>query len=101
MTDIKKMTAKEFMELGLLQEVNRRFLHPMGLALEVVIDDADDSCVFGGVWDYRDDEEGMVFGEKISTSDVFKEKAERVNDMFEGKRDYRENNLGWHIQPTE
>jgi len=33
------MDIKEFKERGYLQEVNRKFLHPLGLALEVVIDD--------------------------------------------------------------
>ena len=53
---MKKINAKEFMDLGLLQEVNRRLLHPMGLALEV-IEDQDGSCQFGDVWDYREDPE--------------------------------------------
>jgi hypothetical protein len=62
MGDIKRMSVKEFRELGLLQEVNRQFLHPLGLALEVYVsDDGEES--FGGVWDYRDDPEGMVFGQ--------------------------------------
>ncbi len=38
---MKKINIKEFREFGYLQEVNRRFLHPLGLALEVVIDDDD------------------------------------------------------------
>lgn len=54
------MNAAEFRELGLLQEVNRRFLHPLGLALEVVVE-GDGETHFGGVWDYRDDPEGIIF----------------------------------------
>lgn len=61
MTDIKRIDIAEFRALGFLQEVNRRFLHPCGLALEVTQLE-DGSEVLGGVWDYRDDPEGIVFG---------------------------------------
>ena len=37
--DKKKISIKEFREKGFLQEVNRIFFHPLGLALEVNIDD--------------------------------------------------------------
>lgn len=36
---INKMNIKEFREKGYLQEVNRQFLHPLGLALEIEIND--------------------------------------------------------------
>ena len=62
MTDqVKRISAKEFQELGYLQEVNRRFLHPLGLALEVIRDDESGEVSFGGVWDSRDDIEGIIF----------------------------------------
>ena len=60
MSDIKRMDITEFRELGFLQEVNRRFLHPLGLALEVVLE-PDGTEHLGGVWDYRDDPEWMIF----------------------------------------
>ena len=62
MTDqkIKKITAKEFRKEGFLREVNRQFLHPLGLAVEVVVDEEGNES-FGDVWDYRDDPEGMLF----------------------------------------
>lgn len=60
--DIPRIPIAEFVALGFLQEVNRRFLHPCGLALEVVKHD-DGTMEFGGVWDYRDDPEGMVFAD--------------------------------------
>jgi len=55
-----RIDIKEFRELGFLQEANRLFFHPLGLALEV-IQDADGNERLGGVWDYRDDEEGIMF----------------------------------------
>lgn len=57
--NIKRMDIKEFHELGFLQEANRQFFHPLGLALEVRVDD-DGNYSLGGVWDYRDDPEGMT-----------------------------------------
>ena len=93
---MKKITAKEFRELGLLQEMNRLFLHPMGLALETIIEE-DGSEHFGGVGDYRDDPEGMAFSEgTIST-----EKAQNVSTMFEKKAPIRKEILGWHVQPQD
>src|SRR5271170_3845865 len=62
--EIKRISAKEFSERGYLQEVNRKFLHLLGLALEITIDedDPDDEGYFSGVWDYREDPEGIIFG---------------------------------------
>lgn len=92
---MKRMSAKEFRDLGLLQEVNRKFLHPMGLALEVIIDDSG-GIRFGEVWDYRADPEGMAFADNT----ISKDKALLVNGMFEEKRKTREEKLGYHIQPV-
>jgi hypothetical protein len=35
MSDIKRISGKEFRDVGFLQEANRQFFHPHGLALEV------------------------------------------------------------------
>jgi len=59
---VKRIGIKEFRDAGYLQEVNRRFLHPLGLALEVIVDEEDGSEKLGGIWDSRDDPEGFVFG---------------------------------------
>jgi hypothetical protein len=95
--EIKYMDLDEFYASGYLQEANRGFFHPHGLALEMydgltkeslkkVLEeygvkfgsDAIENCWvlvmalkldknhFGGVWDYREDPEGMVFGEELS-----------------------------------
>jgi len=93
---IKKMGVKEFRELGLLQEVNRKFLHPMGLALEVVIE-KNGKERFGRVWDYRDDPEGMAFAPGI----INPEKAKTVRNLFEAHRKNRMKKFGWHTQPVK
>jgi hypothetical protein len=63
--EIRKMSPQEFQELGILQEVNRQFLHPLGLALEVTFDPSIGEFVFGEVWDYRSDPEGIIFGDGV------------------------------------
>jgi hypothetical protein len=37
--DVKMMDIKEFREMGLLAEVNRTFFYPLGLALEITVED--------------------------------------------------------------
>jgi hypothetical protein len=49
MKKIKKIDIKEFREKGYLQELNRQFLHPLGLALEITIND-DGTEIISGVW---------------------------------------------------
>ena len=93
--DIKRMTVEEFRRLGFLQELNRQFLHPLGLALEVIIND-DGSESFGEVWDYRSDAEGIRFAE-ISEIDVAK--GELIERMQRAKAMERESLLGYNIQP--
>lgn len=39
---IERLTPAEFRDEGYLQEINRRLLHPLGLALEVFVDDRDE-----------------------------------------------------------
>ena len=55
----KRIKIKEFQEFGYLQEANRLFFHPLGLALEVSTDAS--GLRLGGVWDIRGDPEGILF----------------------------------------
>lgn len=93
MDEIKYIDIREFREAGYLQEVNRRVLHPLGLALEVTVE-ADGTEHLSGVWDYRDDPEGITFGDGVDA-----EKAARVEDEIEAKRPAREALFGSLIQP--
>lgn len=70
--DKKYLSIKEFRELGYLQELNRIFLHPLGLALEVVIND-DGNEIISGILDYRDDPTCIIYDLKNSD----KERIER------------------------
>lgn len=92
----QKMSAKEFRELGYLQELNRRFLHPLGLALAVIIYENGEER-FGEVWDYRDDPEGIVFDPDAIDAD----KARRIYTEQVGKQHRRIESLGYDIQPMD
>lgn len=101
--DIKRIDIKEFREKGYLQELNRRFLHPLGLALEVIIDD-EGMEKLGGVWDYRDDPEGIYYD--LENSDP--ERRERVKNNKEfidrelsERLDIRRARLGFGIEPVD
>ena len=99
--DVVKMDIKEFRSKGYLQELNRRFLHPLGLALEIVIEDGG-SEKLGGIWDYRKDAEGIYYDLKNSSRgrvDSFKEKKRFIDSEFEKRRSMREKMFGNIIEP--
>lgn len=78
-----RMDIKEFREKGFLQEVNRQFFHPLGLALEVHINEDTGEETLGEIWDYRSDPEGIIFdysNSKPERVSMAKEKAENVKE---------------------
>jgi hypothetical protein len=89
------MPALEETSPGLVQEINRRLLHPAGLALEVS-DDADAMWIVG-VWDYRHDPEGIYFAPGVIDPD----RAARVDELLASKRAARERALGFVVQPVD
>lgn len=93
---VKRIDIKEFRDKGFLQEVNRRVLHPCGLALEVVIGNKG-RYKLGGVWDYRDDPEGMLFADLSNPSSW--DKVSKVNEERLRHEQHRRNKYGWVIQP--
>lgn len=150
---VKHLDIGEFRELGFLQEANRLFFHPHGLALEITVitpdgwDDpgpamqarvdavaaslraagvAVDACedaakavltdmypvgsrYLSGVWDYREDPEGIVFGDW--DDDEWVAKAEAVNaerrrhfdvraDLFGVPREIRYAVTGADVEPA-
>lgn len=84
-TEIKRMTAKEFRKQGFLLELNRQFLHPLGLAMECIIDEETKEETFGEIWDYRDDPEGMFFGKNMITMKDKKELSNKINKLRQSK----------------
>lgn len=43
-TSINRIPVREFREFGYLQEINRRFLHRLGMALEVIVEPDCGAC---------------------------------------------------------
>lgn len=93
--DIKGIEVAEFVRLGFLQEANRQFFHPRGLALSAVVDDG--QSWLGKVWDYRDDPEGIVFADL--TGDECRQKAEHVAAEMRKHAAERRIRYGQEIQP--
>ena len=92
----KILSIKEFRELGLLQEVNRKFFHPLGLALAVELN-YDGTESLKEIIDSRDDPEGFIFGDLTTERHV--KYSENVQKMFKDKEQYRKNKFGFHVQP--
>lgn len=98
---MNKIDIKEFREKGYLQELNRRFLHPLGLALEVIMDNNGNEEL-GGVWDYREDEEGIYYD--ISNSDSnrkerFSKNKKFIDDELQSRIPKRIDKLGFGEEP--
>lgn len=92
----KKIDIKEFREKGFLQEANRLFFHPLGLALEVKVDENGNEFL-SGVWDYRDDKLGIIYDDGI----LSKTKADNVKALKDSKSAERLVELGYIIQPVK
>ena len=75
------MEVKEFQEKGFLQEVNRKFFHPLGLVLSVYVDEANGSMILGEIWDYRNDPEGIFF----KSNQIDRNKIEYVEGIRKSK----------------
>lgn len=96
MSDVDKyMLASEFINEGFLQEVNRLFFHPRGLALGLSVTESPGARSFEFlIWDCRDDPEGVVFGEGI----IDQGKIDRVRAELDKHIEARTQLLGSHIQ---
>lgn len=92
--EIIYLDIREFRERGYLQELNRLFLHPLGLALEVVIE-ADGTEQLGGIWDYREDPEGMNFAADMDLTP----KAIIFDSISTAAHETRLRTMGYIIQP--
>lgn len=98
MEQAKRMRPEDFRREGYLAEVNRRVLHPLGLALGVHLGAGAPPTLF--VVDHRDDPEGIVFDpvDGPSSQDV-RQKAAAIGREWEERRAAREKALGYMIQP--
>lgn len=89
MGELKTINAGEFLlDSGLLFQINRDILHPLGLALAV--DMGDEVKVSNNLWDYREDPEGILYsnGTLIDGEQKLKKfydefGTEKLNQRFE------------------
>lgn len=84
----------EFVRHGYLQEVNRQFFHPLGMALVVSVKDGQAQIV-GVVKDSGP--AGLIFAKGV----LDKEKCARVMQEQRRQHEIRTNKLGYYIQPCE
>lgn len=94
--NINRMSLDEFRAGGYLQEVNRQFFHPLGLALEISVDNAGHVTALGGIWDYRDEPDGMRYG-KVD----LRPHADKIDAEWDARTRPRVERLGWMVQPAE
>lgn len=90
------MPLTQFARIGYLQEVNRRFLHPMGLAIALSKDNDTGAVRFLGIQDHSEDPEGMTF-KSFSESDV--ERGQRIDALYKQALLARQKRLGYGVQP--
>jgi hypothetical protein len=113
MVELKRMSIHELRDRGYLHEINRLVLHPLGLALEVMLEECPfcghesrEDCGMcdehglverlGTVWDCREDPEGIRYGEDTLSS----AKAQAVYDEMAARRGERVARLGYMTQPV-
>lgn len=94
---VTRMPIAEFRAAGYLQEINRQLLHRLGLALEVTIDDTTGEEHISGVWDCRDDPEGICFGDGM----IDASRALAIEVDLADRSYPRVLALGYVVQPLE
>lgn len=90
---IRYMDIAEFRSEGYLQELNRLLLHPLGLALATETDDHGNERLHG-IWDYRNDPEGIRF---VQTD--LQPHADHVKALWDQREPDRVHALGYMVQP--
>jgi len=99
---IEYMDVEEFLNEGYLHEVNRRFFHPLGLALVIRCETDDETgeptgpWEVAGIWGARHVPEGICFSDDTLEPD----KAQRISDIEDARRDARVERLGYWVQPV-
>lgn len=88
--DVKYMDIKEFRELGFLQEANRLFFHPHGLALSIMVEEDGTEALFG-IWDYRDDPEGVWYDFSNPDSEYASEGWQKYENVLAERQKHSDN----------
>lgn len=96
----KFVTTKELLDWGLLFEINRRVLHPLGLALEAEVTEDGNVSFTNRVWNARRDPEGIIFVDKAFEHGKAKFDA-MMEEWGEDRLRARKEALGYLIQGEE
>lgn len=94
---LQLIEPRELMDSGLLQEINRQFLHPRGLSLALGCDVDEMGAgrvTLLGVIDGREDPEGWTMDDPPSP-----EKAALAKQLWDERSAARREKLGWIVQP--
>ncbi len=108
MDELPAMSLERFVELGLLQEINRLFLNPRGLSMTLRLTRrgfdgnllGHPAVMFDRIVDGREQPEGMVFARVLEEPDA-KLKRDRVERMRVEAGRTRAAEYGWSVQPIE
>ena len=92
-------SVRLFRKMGYLQEVNRNFLHPLGLALSTTIHDNGEESIHGVL--VTPDRAGFIYDESYINSEEAVAKAQFVAERLAFMADKRVNRLGFVIQPID
>lgn len=97
---IKRIPAAKYLrESGLLFQINRDILHPLGLALEVTVNE-DGTEEIKSLWDCRNDAEGIIYDQK--TFERGQAKLDKFYEEFgENKIQQRIETIGYAVQNFE
>jgi hypothetical protein len=95
----KELPIEQFRQLGILREINRQFLHPLGLALSTAYDPKTGEEYLYRVLDYRDTPQGPVFADEVLDSDAVRDAADAL-ELTRAEREFaRKAAFGWVVQP--
>lgn len=93
-SNIKYLSFTDARQLGIVHEINRLLLHPIGFAIDVGEDIVSKQAILK-IQDLRDDPEGSVYHRDV----LSREKAECFAKLTAESREVREFALGFFIQP--
>lgn len=88
--------ARFLLDNGLLLEINRKVLHPLGLALEVEVN-SKGQIGFGKLWDCREDPEGLIYDDE-SFNVAWEKRSKFMEEFGDAQLSRRNEKLGFIVQ---
>jgi len=99
--NVDKLTVSEFRQEGLLQELNRLFLHPRGLSMSVVVNDEGEEVFDMYISDVRGTPDVFTLPESLVGSTTSLENVDHVAESFNKESRLRQQKLGYVVQSLE